>query len=118
VEHFIHEHIAENIQVEHLAALMHMSPSHVARAFKNATGHPRHFYLTTETLRLAQLMLSKGSLPLIEVAARAGFHTQQHFTEVFHRYTGCTPRAFRLTNKRTKPTHPGRNSKEARASRM
>lgn len=100
VEHFIREHIAESIQIEHLAALVHMSPSHFARAFKNATGHPPHFYLTTERLRLAQSMLSEGSLPLIDVAARAGFQTQQHFTEVFHRYTGCTPRAFRVAHHR------------------
>jgi transcriptional regulator GlxA family with amidase domain len=100
VEHFIREHIAESIQIEHLAALVHMSPSHFARAFKNATGHPPHFYLTTERLRLAQSMLSEGSLPLIDVAARAGFQTQQHFTEVFHRYAGCTPRAFRLAHHR------------------
>jgi len=100
VERFIHEHIAEHIQIEHLAALVHMSSSHFARAFKNATGHPPHFYLTTERLRLAQSMLSEGSLPLIDVAARAGFQTQQHFTEVFHRYAGCTPRAFRLAHSR------------------
>ncbi|MGO4815471.1 helix-turn-helix domain-containing protein [Cupriavidus sp. 2MCAB6] len=36
-----------------------------------------------------------SSLPLIDVAARAGFQTQQHFTEVFHRYARCTPQAFR-----------------------
>jgi AraC family transcriptional regulator len=100
VEHFIREHFAESIQIEHLAALVHMSPSHFARAFKNATGHPPHFYLTTERLRLAQSMLSEGSLPLVDVAARAGFQMQQHFTEVFHRYAGCTPRAFRLAHHR------------------
>jgi AraC family transcriptional regulator len=98
VEHFVHEHIAEKIQVEDLAALLHMSPSHFARAFKTATGHPPHFYLTTERLRLAQSMLSEGSLPLIDIAARVGFQTQQHFTAVFHRYVGCTPRAFRLAH--------------------
>nr|WP_318290101.1 helix-turn-helix transcriptional regulator [Paraburkholderia sp. BL8N3] len=70
-----------------------MSTSHFARAFKNATGHPPHLYLTTERLRLAQSMLSEGSLPLVDIAARVGFQTQQHFTEVFHRYAGCTPRA-------------------------
>jgi AraC-like DNA-binding protein len=100
VEHFIREHIAENIPIEQLAALLHMSPSHFARAFKNATGHPPHLYLTTERLRLAQSMLSDGSLPLIDIAARTGFHTQQHFTEMFHRYAGCTPRAFRLAHHR------------------
>ena len=100
VEHFIHEHIAENIQVEQLAALVHVSPSHFARAFKNTTGHPPHFFLTTERLKLARSLLAEGSLPLIDVATRAGFQTQQHFTEVFHRYTGSTPGAFRLAHKR------------------
>jgi len=100
VEHFIHEHIADNIRIEDLAAHLHMSPSHFARAFKNATGHPPHFYLTTERLRLAQSMLSEGSLPLIDIAARVGFQTQQHFTAVFHRYVGCTPRAFRIAHYR------------------
>jgi AraC family transcriptional regulator len=101
VELFIHEHIAETIKVEQLATLVHMSPSHFARAFKKATGYPPHFYVTTERLKFARFMLSEGSLPLIEVAECAGFHTQQHFTEVFHRYTGSTPRAFRLSQSRT-----------------
>jgi AraC family transcriptional regulator len=40
-------------------------------------------------------MLSSGGLSLLDVA-RTGFQTQQHFTDVFHRYTGMTPRIFRL----------------------
>ncbi|MGF6853775.1 helix-turn-helix transcriptional regulator [Paraburkholderia sp. CI3] len=93
---FISEHIAENIQVEQLAARVHMSPSHFAHAFKKTTGSPPHFHLTTERVTLAKTMLSSSRLPLIDVAARTGFRTQQHFTEVFHRYTGMTPRVFRL----------------------
>jgi transcriptional regulator GlxA family with amidase domain len=93
---FISEHIAENIQVEQLAARVHMSPSHFARAFKKATGSSPHFHLTAERVTLAKTMLSSSRLPLIDVAARTGFRTQQHFTEVFHRYTGVTPRVFRL----------------------
>jgi AraC-like DNA-binding protein len=30
------------------------------------------------------------------VAAKAGFQTQGHFTGVFHKYTGVTPRIYRL----------------------
>src|SRR5258706_8121995 len=57
---FISEHIAENIQVEQLAALVHMSPSHFARAFKKAIGSPPHFHLTTERVTLAKSMLSSS----------------------------------------------------------
>jgi AraC-like DNA-binding protein len=93
---FISEHIAENIQVEQLAARVHMSPSHFARAFKKATGSSPHFHLTAERVTLAKTMLSSSRLPLIDVASRTGFRTQQHFTEVFHRYAGVTPRVYRL----------------------
>lgn len=100
VEHFIHEHIAEHLPIERLAALVHMSASHFAHAFKNATGLTPHFYLTTKRLRFAESMLFEGSLPLVDVAARAGFQTQQHFSAVFRQYAGCTPRAFRLAHNR------------------
>ena len=108
IDVFIHEHIAELIQVAQLATLVHMSPSHFARAFKKATGRSPHFYVIIERLRFASSMLSEGRLPLTDVAARAGFQTQQHFTEVFHRYTGSTPRAFRLA-------HPPGSLREQRA---
>ncbi|TCK32821.1 AraC-like DNA-binding protein [Paraburkholderia sp. BL8N3] len=98
VESFIQENLAENITVGRLAALVHMSTSHFAHAFKIATGHSPHFHLTSVRLRVAKSMLSDGEMPLIEVAMRAGFQTQQHFTAVFHRYTGVTPRAFRLAH--------------------
>lgn len=104
IELFVQEHLAETLQVDQLAELVHMSPSHFARAFKKATGFPPHFYVTTERLKLARFMLSEGSLPLIEVAERTGFRTQQHFTEVFHRYTGSTPRTFRLSQRAGPPT--------------
>ncbi|SAL33795.1 AraC family transcriptional regulator [Caballeronia humi] len=44
----------------------------------------------------------EGTLPLIDVAARTGLPREQHFTEVFHRYVGWTPRAFRRANARSK----------------
>jgi AraC family transcriptional regulator len=98
IDIFIREHIDETIRVEQLADLVHMSPSHFARAFKAATGCSPHSYLTNERLKFARSMLSEGGLPLTDVAARAGFQTQQYFTEVFRRYTGSTPRAFRLAH--------------------
>ncbi|PZR48921.1 AraC family transcriptional regulator [Paraburkholderia fungorum] len=99
IEAFVHEHIAETILVEQLAVLVHMSASNFARVFKTATGTPPHLYVTLERVKFARTMLCEETIPLVDVGARAGFQTQQHFTEVFHRYTGATPRAFRLAHR-------------------
>jgi AraC family transcriptional regulator len=96
VQAFIEEHIAETIHVDRLAAEAHMSPFHFARMFKQSTGQPPHLCILIQRVRHAKALLRESDLPLIDVAARTGFRTQGHFTGVFHRYTGFTPRAFRL----------------------
>ncbi len=99
IQAFVHEHIAETILVEQLALLVHMGASNFARAFKTVTGNPPHQYVTLERVKFARTMLCQETFPLVDVGARAGFQTQQHFTEVFHRYTGVTPRAYRLAHR-------------------
>jgi AraC-like DNA-binding protein len=48
--------------------------------------------VTLERVKFARTMLCDEALPFVDLG-RAGFQTQQHFTEVFHRYTGVTPPA-------------------------
>jgi AraC family transcriptional regulator len=96
VRAFIEQHLAERIRIERLAAAVHMSPFHFARLFKQATGQPPHAYLTARRVERAKELLGAGGLPLVHVAANVGFQTQGHFTEVFRRHAGVTPRHFRL----------------------
>jgi AraC family transcriptional regulator len=96
VQAFIREHLADPIRVEQLAAAVHLSPYHFARMFKKATGQPPHTYITMQRMEHAKELLRDSDLPLVEVAASVGFQTQAHFTGVFHRYTGRTPRVYRL----------------------
>jgi AraC family transcriptional regulator len=96
---FIEEHISESLPIERLAASVHMSPFHFARLFKQATGNSPHAYLTTRRVARAKQLLSTADLPLVHIASSVGFQTQGHFTEVFRRYAGLTPRHFRLAAK-------------------
>jgi AraC family transcriptional regulator len=96
VEAYIREHFAETIQIQQLADIVHMSPCHFARMFKKATGQPPHAYITTRRMEYAKELLRESNSSLVDVAAKAGFQTQGHFTGVFHRYTGVTPRVYRL----------------------
>jgi len=40
-------------------------------------------------------MLEETELPISEIALRAGFSSQSHFTTAFRRLAGATPKAFR-----------------------
>ena len=95
----IEARLAERVQVRELADEIHMSPFHFARMFKLATGLAPHAYITRQRMGRARDLLATTDLPLLEVAARVGYQTQAHFTGVFHRYVGTTPRVYRLQHR-------------------
>ena len=97
---YIEEKLAEPVGVRELAAQVHMSPFHFARRFKQAVGTPPHGYITQVRIESAKGLLSGTNLALVEVATRVGYRTQAHFTGVFHRYVGTTPRAYRVGSRR------------------
>ncbi len=99
----IEARLAEPIQVRELADEIHMSPFHFARMFKLSTGHAPHAYITRQRMDRARSLLATTQLPLLEVAARVGYQTQAHFTGVFHRYVGTTPRVYRLQQRGSAP---------------
>jgi AraC-like DNA-binding protein len=45
----------------------------------------------------AHQLLKYTTLPLSAIAARLGFASQSHFTAVFRKHTGLTPRAYQQT---------------------
>jgi AraC family transcriptional regulator len=100
----IETRLAERIQVRELADEIHMSPFHFARMFKLATSHAPHAYITRQRMDRAKELLAHTQLPLLEVAARVGYQTQAHFTGVFHRYVGTTPRVYRLQQRGGNPS--------------
>jgi AraC-like DNA-binding protein len=113
-QEFIERHFDEPLRVDQVAAVAHMSPFHFARTFKQATGLAPHAYLTSCRVARAKAMLAETMLALVEVAARAGFKTQGHFTEVFRRHVGTTPRLFRLQANGRNPAYPRKDREQAR----
>ena len=92
----IDDRLAEPIRVRDLATAVRMSPYHFARLFKQATGQAPHVYVTWQRMERAKELLAHSELALAEVARRVGYHTQAHFTGVFHARVGTTPRAYRM----------------------
>ena len=95
VQDYIEEHLAEEIVIEDMAALIPMSQFHFARAFKAATGESPHKYLTQRRIERAKVLLSVTKLPVVEVAYRVGFSNPSHFTAHLRKVTGVTPKDYR-----------------------
>ena len=77
-----------------LAAGVDLSPFHMLRVFRDATGFPPHTWLVLERVCRARDLLAAGVAPA-QVASGVGFADQAHLTRWFKRVTGVTPAAFR-----------------------
>jgi len=93
---YIEERITQPIGIRDLASEVRMSQFHFARMFKAAVGDPPHEYITRVRMERAKQLLAASDLPLREVATSVGYQTQAHFTGVFHKRVGVTPRTFRV----------------------
>lgn len=92
---YVEAHLAEDLSLENLAAAPGMSPFRFARAFKKATGRSPRQYVIGRRIERAKQMLRSGRGAIAGIANQVGFSTQSHFTSVFHRHCGVTPKRFR-----------------------
>jgi AraC family transcriptional regulator len=81
-----------------LAAVAGLSRMHFASQFRVATGLRPHEFLLQRRIRRAAELMKDSTMPIMEIALTVGFQTQAHFTTVFKRFTGCTPRSWRVGN--------------------
>jgi AraC family transcriptional regulator len=94
VVEYVEERLDAGSTLEQMAAVARLSPYHFARQFKAATGLPPHQYVIARRVERAKQLLQGGGLTLAQVAARAGFSNQSHFSHHFKRKVGVTPGQF------------------------
>lgn len=95
VKDFIEEQLAQDLSIADMAAIVHMSQFHFARAFKNATGTSPHRYLMQRRIERAKVMLEVTKLSIAQIAYGLGFANQSHFIAQFRKATGTTPKSYR-----------------------
>jgi AraC family transcriptional regulator len=83
------------LRIAEVASVVHVHPAHLARVFR--THHGETIGRRVRRLRLdwATEQLLEGDLPLREIAARAGFAHQSHFSREFKKHTGLAPAQYR-----------------------
>lgn len=93
--HFMAEHLAEPLTLDKIAWGLNRSATHLARAFKQATGQTVFEYLDTVRIERARTWLETTPLAAAEIARRTGFSSPTVFGRKFKRRTGYSPNEFR-----------------------
>jgi AraC-like DNA-binding protein len=78
-----------------VAERLEVSPFHLCRAFRRATGSTVHRYRNGLRLAASLEMLRETRRGVTDVALALGFSSHSHFTAAFRREYGVTPRSFR-----------------------
>jgi AraC-like DNA-binding protein len=89
----IDDRFSENISLDELAAVAHLSPYYLVRVFTNEVGLPPHAYLIqTRVMRACRLL--RAGVSVAQAAVDVGFVDQSHLHRHFRRIMGMTPRTY------------------------
>jgi AraC-like DNA-binding protein len=103
VTDYVDNHLPEKIRLIDLAAVAGLSRMHFASQFRVATGLRPHEFLLRRRIRRSEELLRGSSMAIVEIALNVGFQTQAHFSTVFKRFVGFTPRQWRTASQSQMP---------------
>lgn len=100
VKKYIEDHIREKIYVEDLAKLVHVNPQHLMRIFKRETGKSLTEYMTERRIVIASNLLKNTDYSINFISDCIGCENYSYFTKLFKRYSGFTPKEYRMQFKK------------------
>ncbi len=91
---YIAEHYHDDISLEDLARVAHISVNYLSTLFKKEVGNSFKTYLVRFRIEKAVDILNEKDIPLYEVAEMVGYNDYTQFSKMFKKVTGLTPRDF------------------------
>lgn len=96
---FINRNFSENISVEQLAGMVHLSKSYFMYLFKQVVGVSAIGYMIQLRIREACERLRNSDCTSAEIAFACGFQNLSNFNRQFKKYVGFTPGQYRQMQK-------------------
>jgi len=91
----LNERFSETLALKKIAKAVEIHPVHLARGFHQFYGCTIGEYVRRRRIEFASREILMCDVPLSQIALRAGFYDQSHFSRVFKRVMGLTPTKFR-----------------------
>ena len=95
IEAFMQRNLQRPLSRADLAKVANISPSHLARIFRQATGRTLTERLIELRITSAKQLLLESTLPVSEISYQVGYSSFSHFARLFHQKVGVTPTEYR-----------------------
>lgn len=95
IDHYIAEHLRDNISLVDIADYLFLNPSYLSRYFKNETGMNLTDYVHRYKMKIACHMLKNNHENIELVAFKLGYLERTYFSKVFKKYVGVSPKDYR-----------------------
>ncbi len=94
-EALLEQHFLEHWTVSDYANALSITPTHLSRLARSATGHAASHLILDRVIREARRNLVYTNLPVSTIAYALGFSDPAYFSRLFSGATGLSPRGFR-----------------------
>jgi two-component system response regulator YesN len=95
VEAFMQRNLQRPLSRADLAKVAHLSATHLARIFHQATGHTLTERLIELRMTSAKQLLLESTLPVSEISFQVGYSSFSHFARLFRQKVGVSPTDYR-----------------------
>ncbi|HZT40700.1 MAG TPA: AraC family transcriptional regulator [Chthonomonadaceae bacterium] len=92
---FMDSNLGEPLKLDQIAEIACLSPHHFLRLFKELFLMTPHQYLICRRLEMAQSLLKKTEMPVMDICLEVGFTSLGTFSCLFRRRHGITPGQYR-----------------------
>ncbi|WP_017314916.1 helix-turn-helix domain-containing protein [Mastigocladopsis repens] len=92
---YINQNLEKDLGLAEISTALGVSMYHFSRLFKQSTGYSPHQYVMNCRIERAKRLLAKTEEAIDEICQQVGFQSQSHFTNVFRKLIGTTPKAYR-----------------------
>ena len=95
---YIDDHLENELTLEMLADLAHMSKTYFCGQFRKLNGISPWEYITIKRIERAIVLIESSNLSRLEIALKCGYNNTSNFYYAFKRITGKTPGDYKKTS--------------------
>ena len=97
IKEFIDYNYHENMSLDSLSKTLYVSKHHLSHMFKNEFGTSPIKYLIQKRMLAAKELLETTDKSIADIAVCVGYDDVTYFSQIFKKFTGYSPRAYRKT---------------------